>query len=143
MHCPLPAQLTTVKKMLRGTCMAMLPGQDTSVPNVTANTPGPGSHVCSPPVSAKGPLPQQKRRWTVKATQGCFHTKLTPSTGSWRPWTHSMTIPKPLPHSLPATAPSRPCPGTPAPSLQPGAAASCQSRDMAAAAKTHPAAASA
>lgn len=105
--------------------------------------PGPGSHICSPPVSAEGPLPQQKRRWTVKATQGCFHTKLTPSTGSWRPWTHSMTIPKPLPHSLPATAPSRPCPGTPAPSLQPGAAASCQSTDMAAAAKTHPAAATA
>lgn len=36
-HCPLPPQLTSVNKMLRWTCMAMLPGQDTSVPNVTAN----------------------------------------------------------------------------------------------------------
>lgn len=72
----------------------------------------------------------------------------TPSSpqGSWRPWTHTMTTPKPLPHSPSATAPSRPCSGDscslPAAA---GAAASWQSRDMAAsaAAKTHSAAASA
>lgn len=46
--CPLPPQLTSVKKMLRGTCMAMLPGQDTSVPNVTANTTWPALHLPQP-----------------------------------------------------------------------------------------------
>lgn len=56
-------------------------------------------------------FPSRRGDGQLKATQGCFHTKLTPSTGSWRPWTHTMTTPKPLPHSLPATAPSGPCPG--------------------------------
>lgn len=39
---PLPPQLTSVNKMLRGMYMAMLPGQDTCAPSVTANTISPG-----------------------------------------------------------------------------------------------------
>lgn len=80
--------------------------------------PCPGSRACSPPVSAKGPFPKQKRRWTVntKPTDGCFHSKLTPSTGELRllgdmdhtPWLPQSRL---LSHSLLATAPSRPCPG--------------------------------
>jgi len=41
-HCPLPPQLTSVNKMLRGTSMAIFPGQDASVLNVAANTISPG-----------------------------------------------------------------------------------------------------
>lgn len=40
--------------------------------------PSPGSHVCSPPLSAEGPLAQQKRRWTVKGYTGLFSHQAHP-----------------------------------------------------------------
>lgn len=107
--------------------------------------PCPGSRACSPPVSAKGPFPKQKRRWTVntKPTDGCFHSKLTPSTGELRllgdmdhtPWLPQSRL---LSHSLLATAPSRHAQATPAPSLLPGAPAGWQNTGMAGSAAQKP-----
>lgn len=87
-RCPSPPQLTSVNKMLRGTCMATLPAQDTSVPDVTANTTLPGVTSCSLPVSARAHFPS--RKGVAQQTQSYrqlfshqSHPKHRACSGSW------------------------------------------------------------